>query len=616
LRMKFRHSGFIDHLLKIIAILLLIPIGLTGYLYYLLHSTELGLIDSQRQAMEKAMTYLDDNLHGTYDEIIKNVGAGDIPQRDQAKALNKILQPIIMEAKRKYPNLDIGYYWKDYDVILDGNNIHLRENFSTRRKNNFDDALSNKSIVFQVFGGISENGQLEAYQPIIRDDKIIGAIWASSDFVTISQKIDNMKQVVYTIISVGFFLTIFGTFSLIRKFAGSVNEIKNNLNTISNDPTFIIPRAPGELGEITDAINQMYNKLIDVQNYNQEILTSIDDGIITVNKEQKIVSANVAACQMLGFGKDPLGQSMHDVFREDSPFKECLYNTLFQNKPVKDIQVTYKDLADNPRHLLISTSLMVNVRQDLGGALLHFRDITELIHLREDKNRQERFASLGKIIAGVAHEIRSPLTSITGYMQFWNQGHMPTQKSLNIINREMTRLSNITEELLQFARPSRATLLPYEINSLVNRLVQFFGDAHGDKVELVTSLEEELPLVMIDQNQIEKVLWNIMYNAFQSIEGKGKLETTTFYDKTKNMVGISIKDNGCGMTEGNLSKIFEPFFTTKMKGTGLGLAIAREILESHKGEYEVESKVNVGTVIKVFLPIAERGEINGESTCY
>lgn len=608
MRMKIRHDGFINHLLKIIAILLLIPIGLSGYLYYLVDSAESGLIDNQRNAMEKSMTFLDNNLPGTFNEIINQIGVGDLSQRDQAKALNTILQPIILEAKREYPNLDLGYYWKDYDVILDGDNVHLRENFSRRRKNNFEDALDNKKMVFQVFGGIAENGQLEAYQPIVRDGTVIGAIWASSDFEPISQKIDNMKRVVYGIISFGILLAFGGTFNLIRTFAGSVNEIKKNLNSISDDPAFIIPRAPGELGEITDAINQMYNKLIDVQNYNQAILTSIDDGIITVNKEQKVVSINLAACHMLGLGKEYLGLSMHDVFPKDGPFNECLEKTLLQNEPVKNVQVSFEDFPSNTRHLLISTSLMVNVRQDLLGALLHFRDITEVVNLREDINRQERFASLGKIIAGVAHEIRSPLTSITGYMQFWNQGHIPSQKSLNIVNREMTRLANITDELLQFARPSRATLLPSDINSLVKRLGQFFVDAHGDKVELVTSLGENLPKVMIDQYQIEKVLSNIMYNAFQSTDGKGKLETRTFYDTTKNMVGISIKDNGCGIEEGNLTKIFEPFFTTKSKGTGLGLAIAREILESHQGIFEVESKVNVGTVIKIFLPIAERGE--------
>lgn len=611
MRIKIVHDGFIDHLLKIIAILLLIPLGLAGYLYYLVHSTENGLIDTQRKDMEMAMTHLDDNLNGTFNEIIKDVTTENLTQRDQAKALNKALQPIIVEAKKEYPNLDLGYYWKDYDVILDGNNVHLRENFSTRRKHNFDDALENKNTVFQVFGGIAENGQLEAYRPIIRDEKIIGAVWASSDIEPISQKIDNLKHIVYGIISLGILLAIGGTFSLIRKFAGSVNEVKNNLTIISNDPTFIIPRAPGELGEITDGINQMYNKLIDVQNYNQEILTSIDDGIITVNKDQKVVSVNLAACKMLSISKDYLGLDMKDIFPEDSPFLDCLNNTLMKNKPVKDVQITYEDLPASHRHLLISTSLMVNVRQDLVGALLHFRDITELVRLREDINRQERFASLGKIIAGVAHEIRSPLTSITGYIQFWNQGHVPSQKSLNIVNREMNRLANITDELLQFARPSRATFVPCNINSLVKRLIQFFGDVHGDKIELKARVEEDLPEVMIDEHQIEKVLSNIMYNAFQATQEKGNLEVSTFYDKSKNMIGVSIRDNGCGIPAESLRKIFEPFFTTKSKGTGLGLAIAREIIESHKGLYEVESTVNVGTVFTILLPIAERGESNG-----
>lgn len=611
MRIRIVHDGFIDHLLKIIAILLLIPIGLAGYLYYLVHSTELGLIANQRNTMKTATTYLDNNLSGTFDKMIADIGAGDLPQRDQAKALNKTLQPIIAEAKRKYPNFDFGYYWKDYDVILDGDNVHLRENFSKRRKNNFEDALEGKDMVFQVFGGITENGQLEAYQPIIRDGVTIGAVWASSDFEPISQKIDNMKHIVYGIITLGVLFAIGGTFSLIRKFAGSINDVKRNLTTISNDPTFIIPRAPGELGEITDAINQMYNNLIDVQNYNQEILTSIDDGIITVNKEEKVVSINHAAYHMLNLSKDYLGLSMEDIFPAASPFIDCVKTTLFQNKPVKDLQVGYEDSPGSHRHLLISTSLMINVRQDLVGALLHFRDITEMVRLREDINRQERFASLGKIIAGVAHEIRSPLTSITGYMQFWNQGHMPSQKSLTIVNREMNRLAAISDELLQFARPSRATLQPCTINSLVRRVVQFLGDAHGDKIDFITAYAEDLPNVSIDEHQIEKVLSNIIYNAFQSAQGKGQIETRTFYDEAKHMVGIAVKDNGCGISAESLTKVFEPFFTTKAKGTGLGLAIAREIIESHKGFIEVESTVGEGTVMTIYLPIAERGDNNG-----
>lgn len=607
MKLKLRHDGFIDHLLKIVAILLLIPIALTGYLYYRVHSTELGLIDSQQKAMEKAMIYLDDNLPKPFNQIIKELGMDKKSKRDQAKALNEYLHPIVLSANKKYPDLDMGYYWKDYDVILDGNNIHLRENFSTRRKHNLEDALDNKNMVFHVFGGLSENGQLEAYQPIIRNGETIGAVSVSSDFKQISEKIDHMKVVVYGIIFGGFFLAFGGTFSLIKRFAGTVSDIKKNLNIISNDPSFIIPRAPGELGEITDAINQMYNHLTDVQNYNQEILTSIDDGIITINKERKILSLNLAACSMLALEHNYSGLSLDDIFSQDSPLRNYLNNTLLENQPVKDVQVILENEPGNPRHFLISTSLMVNVRQDMVGALLHFRDITEVVRLREDINRQERFVSLGKIIAGVAHEIRSPLTSITGYMQFWSQGNLPSQKSLNIVNREMTRLANITDELLQFARPSRAMLQPSDINCLVKRLVQFFSDAHGDRVEIVSNTDDNLPKVLIDQYQIEKVLSNIMYNAFQAINGKGSLEITTFFDKVRKMIAVSIRDNGAGISEENLAKIFEPFFTTKSKGTGLGLAIAREILDSHKGQITVESKVDVGTNIIIFLPIAEGG---------
>ena len=600
--MKIKYEGFINQLLILVLILLLIPIVLSMYLFYMMHSTELGMINSHRRILEEAMDHLDSNLNSSFDKILAGLKVGDLPRRDQEKALNQELKPMVDAVKKKYPDIDMGFYSKDFDVILDGDNDHLHENFSTRRKRNFDDALKTNNMVFEVLGQ-SQDGQLETYRPLSRDGKIIGAVWANEDIKPIQKRVDQIQQVVYGIMILGIVLAFGGAFSLVSKFARNVNEIKKGLNTMGNDPTFMLPKATGELGQITDAVNDMFNKLIDVQYYNELILTSIDDGIITIDKNERIMSFNSTAGTMLNLDNTCIGKKIDEIFAKEFPLADYLKNTLIEGKAVKDKDLIYENFSDEPLHLLVSTSLMINVRQELVGALLHFRDITELSRLRESVNRQKRLASLGKLVAGVAHEIRSPLTSITGYMQFWNKGRVPSPKSLNIVNRELNRLSSVTDKLLQFARPSRAVFEPYELNVLIKRLVQFFTDIHGSiDVAISCTCAENLPMAWIDAHQIEQVLSNILYNAYQAIDGKGKLEIATWLEKEKNMLCISVRDNGCGIPKEVIQNMFEPFYTTKAKGTGLGLSIAKEIIAAHNGDVQVESELTMGTVVRVFLP--------------
>lgn len=607
MKLKVKYEGFINQFLILIAVLLLIPMALSLYLFHMVHTTELGMIKNQQKVLEKSMDYLDNNLDESFESILSRIKAQDLPRRDQERALNQALSPLIEKAALKFPNLELGYYSKDFDVILDGDNQHLHENFSTRRKRNFDETMENRNVVLEILGQ-SESGQLETYRPLIRDGKVIGAVWANENIKQIYRKIDEMQQVVYGIIIICILLGFGGAFSLINKFTRSVNEIKKGLKTIVNDPTFIIPRGSGELGEITDAINKMFKSLIDVQNYNDLILSSIDDGIIAIDKNENVISYNSAAERMFNLNNEALKKKVEEIFAGDSAFAYYLKNTLINDKPVKDIDIIYESLTEGTRHLLISTSLIINIRGEMIGAQLHVRDITEKVRLQEGINKQERLASLGKLVAGVAHEIRSPLTSINGYIQFWNKGHVPSPKSLNIVNREMNRLSSITDKLLEFARPSRAVFEECDLNGLVKRMTQFFADSHGGELDISCKFENNLPSAIIDPHQIEQVLLNILYNAYQAMDGKGRLKITTWLDKEKNMLGVSIKDNGSGIAKEIIPNLFEPFFTTKSKGTGLGLAIAHEIIDAHNGIIQVESKPNDGTIFSVFLPLAKRGD--------
>ncbi|GBF33272.1 sensory histidine kinase AtoS [Desulfocucumis palustris] len=607
---NIKYEGFINQLLILIVVLLLIPIVLTFYLFHMVHSTQLGMINNQRKVLEEVLDHLDKKLDRPFDSMLVDLKVQNLPKRDQEKALNQALRPILDEVAQKYPGVDIGYYSKEFDVILDGDNQHLNENFSERRKRNFDDTLETKNLVFNILGQ-AENGQLEAYQPLVKDGKVIGAVWAIKNINQIYRTVGEIQQVVYVIIFIGAILAFTGAFVLINKFARTVSDIKKGLNIMGNDPTYVIPRATGELGEITDAVNEMFSKLVNMQNYNEIILTSLEDGIITVDRGERIISLNQAARNLLNLDGSCLGQKIDEVFPGESPFIYYLRKTRSENRPFKDLDVIFGNGGDEARHLLLSTSTMVNVRGEQVDTLLHFRDITEIVRLQENMNRQQRLASLGKLVAGVAHEIRSPLTSITGYIQFWTRGHVPSPKSLGIVNREMNRLSAMTDKLLEFARPSRAVLEECDLNGLVKRLVQFFADAHsGGEMEISYSYRESLPPARIDSGQIEQVLSNILYNAYQATDGRGRLEISTGYDAERDMLEVTVRDDGCGIPDDVLPKMFEPFFTTKSKGTGLGLAIAYEIMEAHNGLIQVDSELGRGTTVKIYLPTANRGESN------
>ncbi|WP_347489084.1 two-component system sensor histidine kinase AtoS [Desulfoscipio sp. XC116] len=608
-RIRIRYEGFTNQLLILVAILLMIPILLSVYLFHMVHSTELGMIRNHRENLEEAMNYLDDSLNSSFANILSSKEVRGLPRRDQENYLNQALSPIVERARNKYPGVDLGFYSVDFDVILDGNNEHLHENFSTRRKRYFDDALQNNQMIYEVLGQ-SGTGQLETYQPLVRDGKIIGLVWANENIKGIYKTVDDIQRVVYGIIFIGALLGFGGAFSLVNKFARNVNDIKKGLGVMGSDPAFILPEATGELGQITEAINEMYKKLINVEKYNDLILTSIDDGIITIDNNEKIISINSAAGRMLNLDEYCIDKTIGEVL-PGSPFTHYLKNTL-KGRPVKDLNAV-DIVPGSSRHLLINTSQMYNVRQELVGALLHFRDITEIVRLQESFNRQERLAALGKLVAGVAHEIRSPLTSITGYLQFWNRGHAPSAKSLNIVNRELYRLSSLTDQLLEFARPSKAVFVEYDLNSLVNRLVQFFSDAYSGKLEILCRPDENLPPALLDPHQIEQVLTNILYNSYQVMEGRGRLEISTWLDDKTGMLGVAVRDHGSGIPEAVIPHIFEPFFTTKSKGTGLGLAIAHEIMEAHNGKIQVESRVNEGTTVTLYLPQAGRGDTDVKS---
>lgn len=227
--------------------------------------------------------------------------------------------------------------------------------------------------------------------------------------------------------------------------------------------------------------------------------------------------------------------------------------------------------------------------------------------------RAKNLESLAAMSAGMAHEIRNPLTSIKGYAQYiiYELDDKNILKcDAQIIVDEVDRLNRIVSRFLNFARPKELQMKPTQVNDVVYGSIRVIErEIQKKQIKFNTKLKET-PDAMIDFEQLEQVILNLVLNSIQAMPQGGELSIYTGYLKGLNMVFISIKDTGVGINKENYEKIFEPFYTTKDKGTGLGLAICSRIIENHKGYFEVNSTKGSGTIFEIKLPAIENSERN------
>ncbi len=223
----------------------------------------------------------------------------------------------------------------------------------------------------------------------------------------------------------------------------------------------------------------------------------------------------------------------------------------------------------------------------------------ELMDLEEHVKRVEKTAAIGEMAAGLAHEIRNPLASLSGSIQMLKEEirYDPQhEKLMQIVLREADRLSRLVSDFLLFARPTVGNPVRFNLNSLLSETIELFKKDRTCKgiIEFVDELDFNHYIEM-DPGHLKQVLWNLFLNAANSIDEEGKI-TIRLYPVKKTHVCIEVKDTGCGMSEETLKSIFDPFFTTRSEGTGLGLSIVQRILSVYDCRLDVESKIGHGTL--------------------
>ena len=248
-----------------------------------------------------------------------------------------------------------------------------------------------------------------------------------------------------------------------------------------------------------------------------------------------------------------------------------------------------------------------------------FYDLREKIkaekELRETQFQllqSEKMASLGKLSAGIAHNINNPLSGILMYAGILLEEmdeNDPRREDLKRIIEEANRCKLIVKDLLEFSRQTNDTIEPIDLNQTIRQCLSILENQPlFHNIQIVKELETSLPEILVNKNHINQVLTNMVLNAADAMEGKGILTVKTGHSTTE--VKITISDTGCGISPENLSRIFDPFFTTKEegKGTGLGLSTSYGIIKNHHGDIEVESEIGKGTTFIIKLPIKNSNE--------
>jgi len=251
------------------------------------------------------------------------------------------------------------------------------------------------------------------------------------------------------------------------------------------------------------------------------------------------------------------------------------------------------------------------LRDDSGdspGKILLFRDISELRRLQEEVERNRRLASLGSLAAGIAHEIRNPLSSIKGFATYFKERYRQNAEDgriADVMVNEVERLNRVIGQLLEFSRPVNLQRRESALPELVRRAITVIEPETGKAaVRIRMEVEPDAPPVRVDPDRFHQVLLNLLLNAVQAMEGGGTL-TVSAGPAGEGRVRIAVSDTGKGIASGDMNRIFDPYFTTRPTGTGLGMAIVHKIVEAHGGEIRVESEPGRGTTASVFLPTGE-----------
>jgi PAS domain S-box-containing protein len=401
------------------------------------------------------------------------------------------------------------------------------------------------------------------------------------------------------------------------------------LRSITGEPIGAI----GILRDMTEQ-NRLWENLLQERDRARQYLSIARVTIVALDRRGRVTLINGRGCEILGYqeeeivGQDFFGLCVPERFRPESKrvFSGLMDGTIEVENP-DEIRLVVKGGAE--RTIAWHHITLKDEEGRITGLLSSGEDVTDRKRAQEELIRSEKLAAIGQLAASVAHEVNNPLAGLLVYFKVllkkFGEGKLQTEETerqLLEMERETARSSRIIKDLLAFSRQAEPYLRPIDINEAVDATLAIVGHQISlGNIDLEKRLASGLPRVVADFDQIQQALMNVVLNAIQAMPGGGRLRIETSLagdvrlgESTGDTVRIAISDSGSGIPEEDLEKVFAPFFSTKAKGkgVGLGLSTVQRIVEGHKGELKVESRLNEGTTLTIWLGVMD-GEAEGST---
>lgn len=338
---------------------------------------------------------------------------------------------------------------------------------------------------------------------------------------------------------------------------------------------------------------------------NNDIVRSMASGLLTTDVQGRIRTLNAVGAAMLQMEPSRLvGCPLSDLLPDAEPVLTRVLSCA-DRAPIRNECHTRR--RDGSEFLLgYSLTRLLGDQGTPTGALVVFQDLTEIELLRTAARRQERLAVLGRLSAGLAHEIRNPLSSISGSVQLVRSGpnlSAEDQRLLDIVVDEVARLDELVSTMLQVGKPHPPQRSLFDLRTLVREVVEMAqsGAGRNARVELRAELPDHGVTTYADAGQIKQVIWNLVKNALQASPPRGVV-CLSVGEGDGEMVWLAVRDEGDGLSAGQQVRVYEMFHSERTHGTGIGLALVRQIVDAHQGEVRIDSAPGRGATFSVNLP--------------
>ena len=345
----------------------------------------------------------------------------------------------------------------------------------------------------------------------------------------------------------------------------------------------------------------------ELEDLNKTIIDNMKSGLLTTDLKNRIIYFNKAAEKITGLSLSHIYEkNVFDIFPE---LKKYWIKKIPSSKDLPKRQ-NFKFKKSITENLILGFSLspLRDASRSKMGYILIFEDLTNIIEMEQHLQRSDKLAAVGKLAAGIAHEIRNPLASVSGSIEVLKRDldvKDENKKLMDIILKETDRLNNLVGEFLDYVRPSEYKREVFDIHKTIEEIILAISMNKSVSKNIKTDFNPGKQHFYIHGNKekIKQVFWNLMLNACQAMPEGGTVKVYSY--QKEGQLYIDIADTGEGIPEEIINKIFDPFFTTKPSGTGLGLSMVHKIVEAHQGRISVSSKKGEGTSFTLMLPIEE-----------